>query len=88
VLNGKNLVIPGPDELHGGELPAYDQYVALIKDCWRMEAADRPSMDHVASELRSMLSGMLTTKINTSQEMSLVNTTSDESGSDDKRGED
>ena len=73
VLNGKNLVIPGPEELHGGELPAYDQYVALIKDCWSMEAADRPSMDHVASELRSMLSGMLTTKINTSK--------------DDKRGE-
>ena len=64
VLNGKQLVIPGPDELQGGVLPMYDRYVALIRDCWSMDAANRPTMAHVASELRSMLSSMLATKIN------------------------
>ena len=66
VLNGKQLVIPGPGDLQGGMLPMYDRYVALIRDCWSMEATDRPTMAHVASELRSMLSTMLTSKINNS----------------------
>lgn len=82
VLNGKQLVIPGPGELQGGLLPMYDRYVALIRDCWSMDVADRPTMAHVASELRSMLSSMLTSKINSStviENVEVAGTPSDES---------
>ena len=82
VLNGKQLVIPGPDELQGGLLPMYDRYVALIRDCWSMDESDRPTMAHVASELRSMLSSILTSKINSStviEEVEVGATPSDES---------
>ena len=80
VLNGKQLVIPGPKDLLGGELPAYEQYVQLVKHCWSMDAADRPTMDHVASELRSMLSGMLATKISSKTMLENTSEESEESG--------
>eukprot|EP00204_Picochlorum_oklahomense_P000061 CAMPEP_0118799260 /NCGR_PEP_ID=MMETSP1161-20130426/1539_1 /TAXON_ID=249345 /ORGANISM="Picochlorum oklahomensis, Strain CCMP2329" /LENGTH=1158 /DNA_ID=CAMNT_0006726935 /DNA_START=401 /DNA_END=3877 /DNA_ORIENTATION=+ len=63
VLQGKELVIPEQAELPAGPLSCYDEYVALIKQCWALDPAQRPTMDGIVQQLRSMLSDLIKDQI-------------------------
>ncbi|KAI8113552.1 hypothetical protein M9435_003552 [Picochlorum sp. BPE23] len=63
VLQGKELVIPEQAELPAGPLSCYDEYVALIKQCWELDPAQRPTMDGIVQQLRSMLSDLIKDQI-------------------------
>ena len=78
VINGKQLIIPDRDNLLAGNLPCYDEYVELIKKCWSLDPLERPNMDHIAHELRNMLSDLIQTKINSSSNSTTRNTSSSE----------
>lgn len=69
VLQGKQLSIPKQTDLRAGRLRCYERYVALIKQCWLHDAAKRPSMDYIVSELRNMLSDLIVDRINASSNM-------------------
>lgn len=49
------LVVPSPDQLHAGPLAEYDDYVALMRECWVLDPGSRPAMAAVTARLKSML---------------------------------
>jgi serine/threonine protein kinase len=65
VLQKKSLAVPGCKELPAGELEYYEAYVLLMKRCWEWDPVDRPTMDSIVQELRTLLAAMLQSKIDT-----------------------
>lgn len=63
IASGNTLPMPSIDSLKAGPLPCYDAYVALMQQCWAADPAARPSMNHVAQELRGMLTDMVQGKL-------------------------
>ena len=50
------------DELFGGPCPVYDEYVALMKECWAQEPEDRPTFSEVHRRLGQMIKTVQTLK--------------------------
>jgi len=65
VLQKKSLAVPGCQELPAGELQYYESYVSLMKRCWEWDPVDRPTMDSIVQELRTLLAAMVQSKIDT-----------------------
>jgi serine/threonine protein kinase len=55
VTDGAQLPLPPPDALPAGPLRCYDEFVALVRECWARDPAARPAMADVAQRLRGML---------------------------------
>jgi hypothetical protein len=51
----KTLPIPDGDSLPPGKLNCWDEYIALMQDCWKYDPAERPSTEEVAIRLKNML---------------------------------
>lgn len=51
----KTLPIPDGDSLPPGKLDCWDEYVALMQDCWKYDPAERPLTEEVAIRLKNML---------------------------------
>lgn len=53
-LKNERPYIPPNEELRGGPCPAYDEYCALMKQCWSREEKERPDYRNILSRIRSM----------------------------------
>ena len=51
----KTLPIPDPKTLPAGMLAGWDEYVSLMKDCWKYKPSQRPTMEQVVTRLRKLL---------------------------------
>ena len=52
VVAGNRLAVPPPDQLRSGTLLVYDDYVALMADCWQGDPAARPTFDNIVHRLQ------------------------------------
>ncbi|PRW59651.1 nitrilase 2 isoform A [Chlorella sorokiniana] len=53
--SGSGLCVPPANALPAGSLSQYAEYVALMEACWAREPAQRPTMEAVATRLRTIL---------------------------------